>query len=123
MIEFFVANAIAEKFNNKNEYFNTPTPSHFDMSDGSFVVGLIVSLLISVITAYIAYQCNLNDKPAIRFLVTLFAFFFSGIYLIYYFIIYVLLGGSCNGNNNFMNGVIPTRTKRKGKSKKKPTRK
>ncbi len=60
---------------------------------------IILSILIGIGTAYLAYSCNYNETPATRFIVTLFAFFFSGIYLVYYFIIYILLNKKCNGKD------------------------
>ena len=46
------------------------------------VAALIVSLIISFITAYIAYQCNSGENAGVRFIVTLFAFFFSGFFFV-----------------------------------------
>ncbi len=60
---------------------------------------IIFSILIGIGTAYLAYSCNYSETPATRFIVTIFAFFFSGIYLIYYFIIYILLNKKCNGKD------------------------
>ena len=60
---------------------------------------IVLSILIGIGTAYLAYSCNYNETPATRFIVTIFAFFFSGIYLMYYFIIYILLNKKCNGKD------------------------
>lgn len=60
---------------------------------------IVLSILIGIGTAYLAYSCNLNETPATRLIITLFAFFFSGIYLMYYFIIYILLNKKCNGKD------------------------
>ena len=60
---------------------------------------IIFSILIGIGTAYLAYSCNYNEIAATRFIVTIFAFFFSGIYLVYYFIIYILLNKKCNGKD------------------------
>jgi hypothetical protein len=60
---------------------------------------IVLSILIGIGTAYLAYSCNLNETHATRLLITLFAFFFSGIYLVYYFIIYILLNKKCNGKD------------------------
>jgi hypothetical protein len=56
---------------------------------------IIISLVISIGTAYIAFMCNSNSTPATRFIVTIFAFLFSGLYLIYYFIVHILLFYPC----------------------------
>ena len=58
---------------------------------------MIICLLIGLFTAFLAYKCNYKENPAKRLLITLFAFFFSGLYLLYYFIRYVLLGDHCFG--------------------------
>jgi len=56
-------------------------------------------LIISFGTAYLAYSCNEKEIPSTRFLITLFSFFFSGIYLIYYFLIYIMFDKKCNGRD------------------------
>jgi hypothetical protein len=58
---------------------------------------MIICLLIGLFTAYLAFKCNAKENPPKRLLITLFAFFFSGLYLLYYFIRYVLLGDICFG--------------------------
>ena len=79
-----------ENYSNIEENFNVD----FDIRD---IVSMLLALFISVATAYLAYQCNLKTSQGARILITLFAFFFSSLYLIYYFIYYVLLDGKCNG--------------------------
>ena len=60
---------------------------------------MIVTFLIAFGTAYLAYSCNDKETPATRAMITIFAFFFSGFYLIYYFIIYIILNKKCNGKD------------------------
>ncbi len=60
---------------------------------------ILVSLIIGFFTAYLAYSCNEKETPATRCVITLFAFFFSAIYLVYYFIIYVILNKHCSGRD------------------------
>jgi magnesium-transporting ATPase (P-type) len=69
---------------------------------------IIIALLISFGTAYIAYACNQYEKPATRALSTIIAFFFSGFYLIYYFIFHVLFDRKCGsrGINNIVMNVV-----------------
>lgn len=59
---------------------------------------IILSFIIACGTAYLAFQCNSNETPASRFIITICAFLFSGLYLIYYFIRYVIMDGKCVGN-------------------------
>ena len=68
----------------------------------------IVSVIIAIGAAILAYQCNLHKTPAARFIIVVLSFLFSGIYLIYYFIWHVLLGNDCEGG-------APTKRKRKRK--------
>ncbi len=104
MFELFGLMTAVENFT------NPPTPTFTNEGDvtepfkSSFfktypVSWIIVALIISFGTAYLAFTCNDKETPATRFIVTLFAFFFSGIYLIYYFIIYILLNKKCNGRD------------------------
>lgn len=69
---------------------------------------IIMALVISFGTAYIAYECNRYEKPATRALSTIIAFFFSGFYLIYYFISHVLFDRKCGskGINNIVKNII-----------------
>jgi len=68
---------------------------------------IIMALVIAFGTAYIAYACNEYEKPATRALSTLVAFFFSGFYLIYYFIVHVLFDRKCSsrGINNIVKNI------------------
>jgi magnesium-transporting ATPase (P-type) len=68
---------------------------------------IIIALVISFGTAYIAYSCNEYEKPATRALSTIIAFFFSGFYLIYYFIVHVLFDRKCGsrGINNIVKNI------------------
>ncbi len=84
-----------EKFENNKENKNF-TEGDIHKIPTSWI---ILSILIGIGTAYLAYSCNYNETPATRFIITIFAFFFSGIYLVYYFIIYILLSKNCNGKD------------------------
>ena len=68
---------------------------------------IIMALIISFGTAYIAYSCNEYEQPATRALSTIIAFFFSGFYLIYYFIVHVLFDRKCGsrGINNIVKNM------------------
>lgn len=119
MLEFLIGNYVVDRHNHKKkirEGFadNMTELPVFDVSDGNAVAALIVSLIISFITAYIAYQCNKYENAGVKFLITIFAFFFSGIYLIYYFIIYVILDAECSGTNDFLKSATKV-VKKKGK--------
>lgn len=89
-----------EGFENEEEEDDEEEESKPLMKSEKYPLGwMIVTFLIAFGTAYLAYTCNDKETPATRCLVTLFAFFFSGIYLIYYFIIYIFLNKKCNGRD------------------------
>ena len=67
------------------------------------LVNIIISLIISLGSAYIAYQCNRHENEATRLIYVIIAFLFPGIYLIYFFIRYSILGYKCNGKISIRN--------------------
>jgi len=73
---------------------------------------IVITLIIGFGTAYIAYYCNENETPATRALSTIIAFFFSGFYLIYYFIMHVLFDRACGGGKG-INNIIKNISKKK----------
>lgn len=91
MLDYFIGKIIMEKYSNIQENFNVD----YDVRD---IINFLLALFISVSAAYLAHECNAKTAQGARILITLFAFFFSSIYLFYYFIYYVLLDGKCNGN-------------------------
>jgi hypothetical protein len=98
MLELFTAfNLLAssEGFNSDSLQMNIPTS------------WIIMALVIAFGTAYIAYSCNQYETPATRALSTIIAFFFSGFYLIYYFIVHVLFDRKCGsrGINNIVKNI------------------
>jgi uncharacterized protein YybS (DUF2232 family) len=97
-IEFYSNKDLKEGLNfdfEKNDYNSIPTS------------WIIMAFIIAFGTAYIAYSCNEYEKPATRALSTLIAFFFSGFYLIYYFIVHVLFDRKCSsrGINNIIKNI------------------
>ena len=109
MIELMTAFRTIEKFSNQDtldqkeldnnilSYFLKKVPTSW----------IIAAFLISIGSAYLAYYCNIHEKPATRALYTIFAFFFSGFYLIYYLIVHVILGYQCFDGNNISNILKP----------------
>jgi len=55
----------------------------------------IISLFISIYTAKLAYDCNIKADTFSQIIVSLFGFFFSGMYLLYYFIWHIILQNKC----------------------------
>lgn len=60
------------------------------------MINHIFTLLVSFSTAYLAYQCNLKSGIIQRIIITILAFFFSGIYLIYYLLAHIVFGKQCD---------------------------
>jgi uncharacterized protein YybS (DUF2232 family) len=87
-----------------NEGFQTDSEHNVNKIPVSWI---IIALIIGFGTAYIAYSCNEYEKPATRALSTLIGFFFSGFYLIYYFIVHVLFDRKCSsrGINNIIKNM------------------
>ena len=103
MLELFSLFKCIELYSNVNEgleYDSLPTriPTSW----------IITAIVISFGSAYIAYSCSEYEKPATRALSTIIAFFFSGFYLIYYFIVHVLFDRKCSsrGINNIVKNII-----------------
>jgi len=102
--------AIAEHMKNKKEKEDARLSEYFqdDQKDIQVVISEqpvnlqainllagVLALVIGLLTAKLAYNCNSKSDPVVRILAMLFGFFFSGLYLLYYFIRYVLLGNKC----------------------------
>jgi len=100
MIELFALSKIIDK-KHKKEHFNDNYQENTLNIPTSWI---IMAIIISFGSAYLAYECNRYEKPATRALSTLIAFFFSGFYLIYYFIVHVLFDRKCGskGINNII---------------------
>ena len=94
MIELFAISKLAEHMSNNDEDMQI---EGFSFSNNLSPSMIILSFIIACGIAYLAFQCNSNETPATRFLITVFAFLFSGLYLIYYFIRYVIMDSKCSG--------------------------
>ena len=106
MIETLVISQINK---NREDFQETKNP-FANLSPAS----IVIALLISVAAAYFAFECNSHQKPATRFVYTLIAFFFPGLYLIYYFIRHVILGDKCKGRQLF-SGTRSTNGRRRAR--------
>jgi hypothetical protein len=110
MLEFFTVVALAEHMKNKKDKENKQLSEYFDDEQKNIqvvysekplnlnalnLVGGILALIIGLFTARLAYGCNLKSDPVVRVLSMLFGFFFSGLYLLYYFFRYIILGNKC----------------------------
>ena len=107
MIELFTAFKIMESFSNpvikermNYDFLPTNIPTSW----------IILALIIAFGTAYIAFACNEYETPATRALSTIIAFFFSGIYLIYYFIYHVIFDRKCSSRG--INNIVKNFTKK-----------
>lgn len=100
MLELFTAFKLIESSSNNNirEGLNEDPKNKIPIS------WIVMAIIISLGTAYIAYSCNEYEQPATRALSTIIAFLFSGFYLIYYFIVHVLFDRKCSsrGINNII---------------------
>jgi hypothetical protein len=109
MIEFFlVANYVNTVYKNKQKetknienLFNNDesvteylTEKAVNIDALNFVMG-IFSLVISIFSAKLAYECNSKASDSSQIISVLFGFFFSGFYLVYYFVWHSILGNKC----------------------------
>lgn len=85
MLEYFVC----KHMSNKEEGFESTI-----MNDQ---ISNLIVLIVAVAAAYLAYECNAHESAGTRIAITILAFLFSNIYIIYYFIRYVLVGDMCKG--------------------------
>ena len=58
-------------------------------------VVMLIGLVISLLAAYLAFNCNVKENAATQWVITIFAFLCPFIYVVYYFIVHVLLGYPC----------------------------
>jgi hypothetical protein len=66
-----------------------------DMGIGS-VMTHIIGIILMIYAGYLAWNCNKKSGLLMRILFTILAIYFGLLYLIYYFIRYKVLGGSCD---------------------------
>jgi len=109
MLDLLAAGASVENYINKVEPFTNSENSPRNMQR---YILIALALIICFGTAYLAFNCNQNEKPATRAIYTIFAFLFSGLYLIYYFIYHVILGKKCSAGKDITN-IVAKGIKRK----------
>ena len=108
MIDILALSQTAEHFSNKE---GQPIKNEDNSVTTRTIVIIVLGLIICFGTAYLAYSCNQYETPATRAIYTLFAFFFSGIYLVYYFVYHVILGKKCDSGKNIIN-IVRNQTKK-----------
>jgi len=105
VLEFFAVSHFTNNVNRKSEkedkhlttiiVENDLNPNNqLNIEVLTLVIGLL-SLIISIYTARLAYNCNIKASDVSRLVATLFGFFFSGTYLVYYFVWHKILGNKC----------------------------
>jgi hypothetical protein len=111
MLEFFAAMKTLENSNIRQQDTDVDNSIINFFFNHIPLTWIIVALIVSFGSAYLAFQCNINQTPASRALYTIFAFFFSGIYLIYYFIVNIMLGANCFSGKMIGNALKNNRKK------------
>ena len=115
MIETLV---ISNFSNQNNESFNDQDNNQLkNMFNNLSPVNVIVALVISLAAAYFAYECNSHETKATQFIYTVIAFFFPGLYLIYYFIRHIIIGDKCGGKHLMMRKLKNGRSKGRGRKR------
>ena len=111
---------VISNFKNKsNENFNDQDHIQLkNMFNNLSPINIIVALIISLAAAYFAYECNSHETKATQFIYTVIAFFFPGLYLIYYFIRHIIIGDKCGKKHIIMKKLKNGRSKGKGRKRK-----
>ena len=116
MIETLV---ISNFSNSNNENFTEQDKNVLkSMFNNLSPINIIISFVISLAAAYFAYECNSHETKATQFIYTIIAFFFPGLYLIYYFIRHVIIGDKCGGKHLMMKKLKNASFKGKGRRRK-----
>ena len=110
MIEFFTALKTIDTIQNINDPEIDKSITNF-LFNNIPVSWIIAAFIISFGSAYLAFKCSHNESPASRTLYTLFGFFFSGIYLIYYFIVNIMLDKNCFSGKSITNIIKNSKKK------------
>lgn len=100
-----------------SKYYTNRNNEHFDMTDLNDPVTNLIILAIGVAAAYLAYEANACEPMGMRILITVVAFLFSNIYIIYYFIRYVLLGDKVVSQSNKRSASKGKKSASKGKGR------
>ena len=85
---------IQEMFNNNENVTDYITKQTINIDVLNFAMGM-VALVISILSAKLAYRCNIKATKVSQFISVTFGFFFPGFYLLYYFIWHSILGNKC----------------------------
>lgn len=85
---------IKELFSNDENVTDYLTKKSINIDVLNFACG-IIALFISIFSAKLAYNCTSKKSDSSQITATLFGFFFSGFYLLYYFIWHKILGNKC----------------------------
>lgn len=116
MIETLV---ISNLNNSNTENFNEHDTNQLKkMFNNLSPVNIVVALVISLAAAYFAYECNSHETKATQFIYTIIAFFFPGLYLIYYFIRHVIIGDKCGRKHLMIKKLKNGRSKGRGRKRK-----
>ena len=110
MIEVFTALKTIDTIQNINDPEIDKSITNF-LFNNIPVSWIIAAFIISFGSAYLAFKCSANESPASRTLYTLFGFFFSGIYLIYYFIVNIMLDKNCFSGKSITNIIKNSKKK------------
>ena len=62
----------------------------------TYVMSTIIQVVILIVAGWLAWDCNKNETPGTRVIITLLAVIFSGLYLLYYLVYRVLMGVTCD---------------------------
>lgn len=82
-MDYFIYKNILARYENKDAVVEA-----FSVNKMVGIPGFLASFIISVFTCYLCWSNNPNTNILLRVIYCLFAFTFSGIYLLYYYFMY-----------------------------------
>lgn len=103
MMELFVVSALAQKMSNTkakedqrlSEFSDIDIIEHGPNIRWVNIMSGLLALLVSILAGRLAFLCNSKSDPIIQAISTIFAFFFSGFYLVYYLLVRIVMGYKC----------------------------
>lgn len=83
-MDIIVFNYMKKNFYDKNYERERETIEGFSVKDFVGIPGILASFLVSVFASFLCWNINADTELPLKIFYSIIAFFFSGIYLLYY---------------------------------------
>ena len=103
MLDLLICKSILNKYKDKKEnYTNYQRGQRCECprNIGYLVLYYIIQFIVAIYSAYLAWNCNSDMNGGIRLIITIFAFIFSWMYIIWYIIARNMTNIKCSKNIN-----------------------